>query len=274
MSGKDDEEKLPEVARRRGNADTLFSADWFEDDDEETGKAQAAPEDPKAQGGKATWLPEGAMVAGGNAGAAPPPPPTPAPDEPAPPQMLDEPIAPQMIEEPEKPAPPAAAPPPPPRARTANPTILPDFDFDDEMADAAKGAMGDPEPKAAEPPKAEPPKAEPPKIDAPKPQTKQNEPDVLPEVAKRKGNADTLFSADWFDDDDEEKSSEPAAKAPATKKKSEPTAAPIGDDFDELDEPASGGSNMLIYIAVAGLFVVLACAGMGAGIGIVFLFRG
>ena len=32
-----DDTKMPEVARRRGGADTLFSAEWFDDNDEFTG---------------------------------------------------------------------------------------------------------------------------------------------------------------------------------------------------------------------------------------------
>jgi hypothetical protein len=32
-----DEKNMPDVARRRGGADTLFSAEWFDDNDEFTG---------------------------------------------------------------------------------------------------------------------------------------------------------------------------------------------------------------------------------------------
>ena len=36
-----DDQKMPEVARRKGGADTLFSAAWFDDNDDFTGKRPA-----------------------------------------------------------------------------------------------------------------------------------------------------------------------------------------------------------------------------------------
>ncbi|MEZ4316651.1 MAG: hypothetical protein R3F61_04085 [Myxococcota bacterium] len=305
MSGKnDDEDKLPDVARRRGNADTLFSADWFEDEDNDSEPAPPAPPAEKPAGGKPMWMPAGATPVT----AAPPAPPAPAPPAPAaPPAPPADPTmsAPAMISEP----------PPPPRVRSANPTILPDFDFDDDTGDVAAAAPAAPPPVAppaapppvappapaaaappapaappvapaaappvaAAPPPVAPPAAAPPPITAKPPSPPSSPPDNLPEVAKRRGNADTLFSADWFDDDDNGTAAEadaddaPAAEKPKAKAKAPPkaTEASIG-DVDDWDEPAPK-SNLLLYVGIAGVLMFLGCAGMGTGIALVLMLKG
>ncbi len=191
MSGQNDDEKLPEVARRRGNADTLFSADWFDDDDDEQEPAEARPD-----------------IA-----------------------------APAMYEpevKPAKPSSPPASPPPP--KRLSNPTILPDFDMEDD----------DPAPPPEPKPSKEP--------------ASRSSDDALPEVAKRRGNADTLFSADWFDDDDGGDDAGPSTPAPAA-------------SSAEPDVPPAPKSNTMLYVGVAIGFLVLTCAGIGTGVGVVMLFR-
>lgn len=224
MSGNNDDEKLPDVARRRGNADTLFSADWFEDEDEDAAEAEEAP------------------------GIAPP--------------AMYQPPKPEVKPTPPPAAPPAVPPPapPPPPKRLSNPTILPDFDLDDDEEDDAPPPP--PVTKAPEPPS--PPAAKP-AVNEPEPTTAKTNDDVLPDIAKRRGNADTLFSADWFDDDggddDEapESSAEPAS-SPAPSATSAPISAPVADE-----EVAASGNKMLYVAAGVGL-LVLTCAGIGTGL--------
>lgn len=209
MSGNNDDEKLPEVARRRGNADTLFSADWFDDEDE--GDGDAAPKEDAA----------------------------PSISAPA----MYEPPAPAV-----KPSSPPAAPPPapPPPKRLSNPTILPDFDMDDD------------EPA-------------PPPVVAPKPSAPQAPADdALPDVAKRRGNADTLFSADWFDDDEKADADKGGAK-PAEAPK--PTSSPVS-KAAAAEPEATGGNRTLMLVAAGGILLFLACAGIGTGLGIVMLMKG
>lgn len=231
MSGNNDDEKLPDVARRRGNADTLFSADWFDDEEEEAaGSSDAATDVEKA------------------------------PEISAP--AMYQPPAPEV-----KPSAPPAAPPPPPRARRSNPTILPDFDLEDDEE------LEPPKPAEPAPPPAPPVAASP----SPNPEAPADPPaeDALPDIAKRRGNADTLFSADWFDDDaadgKDDDADAPAPK-PAAAPKAPPTSAPIASPVTPA-EPAAGPNRTMIYVGVAVGLLVLACAGVGTGVLLVALLK-
>jgi hypothetical protein len=101
----------------------------------------------------------------------------------------------------------------------------------------------------------------------------------MPEVARRKGAKDTLFSADWYDDDDDfgkmgGGDAEPPASSGPAKFTPEAKAAPKKGISAPVDAPAEGGSNRTMLIV--GVLVVGVVLGGGlvgvAGVAALYLF--
>jgi len=81
----------------------------------------------------------------------------------------------------------------------------------------------------------------------------------MPKVARRKGGADTLFSAEWFDDNDEFTGTKPEGEVEGVRENVQiPSAAPA-----EPVEKEAGGPPMVLV--AAGLAVVFLGGGCVLG---------
>jgi len=77
----------------------------------------------------------------------------------------------------------------------------------------------------------------------------------MPEVARRKGNKDTLFSADWYDDDDEFGGADKKAASSQSKATFEPESEPKG--ISAPVEQKGGGSNLILIVGVLMVGIVV-----------------
>ena len=87
----------------------------------------------------------------------------------------------------------------------------------------------------------------------------------MPKVARRKGGADTLFSAEWFDDNDEFTGTKPDGGG-ARENVSIPSSSPAPPEEKE----ASGPPMVLIAVGLAVVFLGGGCVLGAVAAGVVF----
>ncbi len=95
----------------------------------------------------------------------------------------------------------------------------------------------------------------------------------MPKAAQRKGGADTLFSAEWFDDNDEFTGTKPGGarekvSIPSTTPSPAVSAAPRAAEAPK----ASGPSTVLIVVVLGVVFLGGGCALGALGAGLAFAF--
>jgi len=100
----------------------------------------------------------------------------------------------------------------------------------------------------------------------------------MPKAAQRKGGADTLFSAEWFDDNDEFTGTKPSGarenvSIPSTTPTPPVAAAPKAAEPVKAEAPqASGPPMVLIVVVLAVVFLGGGCALGALGAGLAFAF--